>query len=226
MTAKLSVVVAEDNYLVREGTVRLLEDGDEVKVVAAVPTAAELLVEVERPGVDAVLTDIRMPPGHGTEGIDAALLIRQRHPHIGVVVLSQHVADAYAFQLFARGTTGLAYLLKERVGDRDELVRALQVTAQGSSVVDPAVVEHLLARERRKRSSPLAALSERELSVLQEMAEGRTNPVIARSLHLSESAISKHIASIFSKLGLGEQEGVDRRVSAVLAYLRDSRARI
>lgn len=220
---RLSVLVAEDNYLVREGTVRLLEDGDEIEVVAAVPTAAELLTEVERHPVDAVLTDIRMPPGHGTEGIEAALLIRQRHPRTGVVVLSQHVDDAYAFQLFASGTSGLAYLLKERVGDREQLVRALQATAEGGSVVDAVVVEHLLDRERRARSSPLATLTERELAVLHEMAQGRTNPAIARSLHLSESAISKHIASLFGKLGLVEQDGVDRRVSAVLAYLRQSR---
>lgn len=217
----LRVVVAEDAFLVREGIVRLLADGDDVEVLAAVGDAPALLDAAQRPEVQAVLTDIRMPPGNATEGIDAALLIRRRRPDVGVVVLSQHVAGAYAFDLFADGTAGLAYLLKERVGDREELVRALYATAAGGSVVDPVVVDHLLARERRERSSPLARFTERELAVLSHMAQGCTNPVIAKTLFVSESAVSKHVAAIFAKLHLTEQLQVDRRVSAVITYLRE-----
>jgi DNA-binding NarL/FixJ family response regulator len=217
----LRVVVAEDNYLVREGLVRLLSDGDDIEVLEAVRDAPALLEAAKKPEVQAVLTDIRMPPNHSTDGIEAALAIRKRRPEVGVVVLSQHVAGAYAFDLFVNGTAGLAYLLKERVGDREELVRALQTTVAGGSVVDSVVVEHLLARERRVLSSPLAQLTERELAVLSGMAEGRTNPAIAKKLFISESAVSKHIAAIFAKLGLNEYIEVDRRVSAVITYLRD-----
>lgn len=217
----LRVLLAEDAFLVREGLLRLLSDGDDVEIVAAVEDAPSLLARAADPSLDAVLTDIRMPPGHGTEGIEAALEIRRRHPRIGAVVLSQHVSGAYAFDLFSEGTAGLAYLLKERVGDRDELVRALRAVSDGGSVIDPIVVEHLLARERQTRSSPISRLTERELDVLALMAEGHTNPAISRQLFVSESAISKHIASIFTKLGLVEQSGTDRRVSAVIAYLRE-----
>src|ERR671939_1190798 len=149
MSNPLRAVIAEDNYLVREGTRRLLEDSGEVEVVAAVGSAAELLDAVERLGPQAVLTDIRMPPGHHTEGIDAAHAIRARHPEVGVVVLSQHADEAYAFQLFMEGTAGLAYLLKERVGDLDELLRALREVVAGRSVVDPQVVEALVAHRAR-----------------------------------------------------------------------------
>jgi DNA-binding NarL/FixJ family response regulator len=149
MSEPLRVVIAEDNYLVREGTRRLLEDSGEVEVVAAVGTPDELLDAVERLLPDAVLTDIRMPPGHDMEGILAAQRIRARHPQVGVVVLSQHADEAYAFQLLKDGTAGLAYLLKERVGDTDELLRAIRETIAGRSVIDPVVVEALLARRGR-----------------------------------------------------------------------------
>ncbi len=137
----------------------------------------------------------------------------------GVVVLSQHADASYASALFAAGTRSLAYLLKERVGDRDELVRALRTVSEGGSVVDPLVVDELLSAGRRESGSPLLVLSERELDVLREMAQGRTNPAIAGRLHVSESAVSKHVAAIFAKLGLQESAGVDRRVSAVLTYV-------
>jgi DNA-binding NarL/FixJ family response regulator len=218
----LRVVVVDDAYLVREGLARLLGDGDEVEVVASVgePTAA--LAACEHDDVDALVTDIRMPPTHTTEGIELALTVRERRPDLGVVVLSQHVGGAYAFELFAHGTAGIAYLLKERVADRDELLRALHTTIAGGSVIDPLVVDHLLGRERRQRTSPLRDLTEREADVLALMAQGRTNPAIAATLFVSESAVSKHIAAIFSKLGLAEGQQVDRRVSAVLTYLRDA----
>jgi DNA-binding NarL/FixJ family response regulator len=215
----LRVVLADDNFLVREGVRRLLLDGDEVDVVADAASAPELLARVRQHRPDAVLTDIRMPPTHGTDGIDAARRIRSELPGTGVVVLSQHADASYAQNLFRDGTAGLAYLLKERVGDREEIVRALLTVAEGGSVVEPAVVDALLAARNRAQRSPLAALTERELAVLKEMAGGRTNPAIARRLVISESAVSKHVAAIFTKLALGEDPTVDRRVSAVLAYV-------
>jgi DNA-binding NarL/FixJ family response regulator len=222
MSEPLRVVIAEDNYLVREGTRRLLEDSGEVEVVAAVGAPDELLDAVERLLPDAVLTDIRMPPGHDMEGILAAQRIRARHPQVGVVVLSQHADEAYAFQLLKDGTAGLAYLLKERVGDTDELLRAIRETIAGRSVIDPVVVEALLARRGRLAHSPLADLTPRETDVVREMAEGKTNAAIAESLSVSESAVEKYANAVFSKLGLTEEPQVHRRVAAVLAFLRDS----
>jgi DNA-binding NarL/FixJ family response regulator len=222
MSKLVRVVIAEDNYLVREGTRRLLEDSGEVEVVAAVGSADELLDAVDRLHPDAVLTDIRMPPGHDMEGIAAAHQIRRKHPQVGVVVLSQHADEAYAFQLLKDGTAGLAYLLKERVGDTDELLRALRETIAGRSVIDPAVVEALLASRARQAHSPLAALTPRETDVLREMAQGKTNAAVAESLSVSESAVEKYANAIFSKLGLSEEPQVHRRVAAVLAFLRDS----
>ena len=223
MTEPLRVVLAEDNYLVREGTRRLLEDGGEVEVLAAVGTAPELLDAVARWRPAAVITDIRMPPGHHLEGIEAAHAIRAHHPTVGVVVLSQHANEAYAFELLKHGTAGLAYLLKERVGDLDELLRALRAVVAGRSVIDPAIIELLVEHRTRTVSSPLASLSRREREVLQQMAEGKTNAGIADTLTLSESAVEKHVNAIFSKLGLSEEPQVHRRVAAVLAYLRDAR---
>lgn len=155
------------------------------------------------------------------EGIEAAHAIRAEHPHVGVVVLSQHADEAYAYELLRHGTAGLGYLLKERVGDRAELVRALRETVAGRSVIDPLVVDALVVRGARRESSGLAELNERELAVLGEMAQGRTNPAIAESLHLSVSAIEKHINAIFFKLNLTHEQQVHRRVAAVITYLRD-----
>jgi DNA-binding NarL/FixJ family response regulator len=222
MAEPLRVVIAEDNYLVREGTRRLLEDSGEVQVVASVGAAGELLDAVDRLLPNAVITDIRMPPGHDMEGIHAAHEIRAHHPKVGVVVLSQHADAAYAFQLLKDGTGGLAYLLKERVGDVDELLRALRETIAGRSVIDPIVVEALLARRARQAHSPLATLTPRETDVLREMAQGKTNAAVAESLSISESAVEKYGNAIFSKLGLTEEPQVHRRVAAVLAFLRDS----
>jgi len=222
MPDRLRLVIAEDSYLVREGTRRLLEDSGEVEVVAAVGSAGELLDAVDRLRPQAVMTDIRMPPGHDMEGIEAAHRIRAKHPEVGVVVLSQHSDEAYAFELLKDGTAGLAYLLKERVGDLDELLRSLRETIAGRSVIDPAVVESLLARRGRLARSPLAKLTARETDVLREMAQGKTNAAIAASLSVSESAVEKYANAIFSKLELSEARLVHRRVAAVLAFLRES----
>jgi DNA-binding NarL/FixJ family response regulator len=222
MVRPMRVVIAEDNYLVREGTRRLLEDSGEVQVVAAVGTPHELLDATERLRPGAVLTDIRLPPGHRMEGIEAAHAIRARHPNIGVVVLSQHADEAYAFELLKHGTAGLAYLLKERVGDLDELLRALMEVVAGRSVVDPHVVELLVAHRARQVESPLSRLSPRELDVLRAMAEGKTNGAIAEALVLSPSAVEKHVNAIFAKFGLAEEPQTHRRVAAVLTFLREA----
>jgi len=217
----LKVAVADDHYLVREGLRQLLELGGEVEVVAGVGTAVELLAAVRRERVDVVVTDIRMPPTHHLEGIEAAHRIRSEHPDVGVVVLSAHADAAYALELFREGTAGLAYLLKDRVGDRAELLRAVRATAAGDSVIDPMVVEAMLHSPRRREASSLARLSDREREVLEQMAAGRSNTAIGEALFLSVSAVEKHISAIFTKLGLVDERASHRRVAAVLAYLSD-----
>ncbi|HEX2425479.1 MAG TPA: response regulator transcription factor [Actinomycetota bacterium] len=216
------VVFAEDNYLVREGTAALLASSDEVDLVATASDLGGLLsaVEAERP--DAVLTDIRMPPTNTTEGIDAARKIREQYPDVGVVVLSQYAEEDYAYELLKDGAAGLGYLLKERVADLEEIVRALNEVAKGGSVLDPRVVEALVARKDKLAHSPLAQLTDREREVLGHMAQGQNNSAIARSLFLTERAVEKHINSLFHKLDLSEEPDVHRRVMAVLAFLRDT----
>jgi DNA-binding NarL/FixJ family response regulator len=215
------VVFAEDNYLVREGTAALLSSSDEVELVATASDLDGLLAAVEFERPDAVLTDIRMPPTNTTEGIDAARKIREQHPETGVVVLSQYAEEDYAYELLKDGAAGLGYLLKERVADLTELVRALNEVAKGGSVLDPRVVEALVARKDRAAHSPLAQLTDREREVLGHMAQGQNNAAIARSLFLTERAVEKHINSLFHKLELSEEPDVHRRVMAVLALLRE-----
>ncbi len=215
----LRVVIAEDNYLVREGIRRLLEDSGEIDVVACTGNAAELLDAVRRFGPDAVLTDIRMPPGHHMEGIEAAREIRSAHPETGVVVLSQHADQSYALALFADGSAGLGYLLKDRVGDLEDLVHALREVRAGGSVIDPQIVDTLVRRRSASSANPLGTLSPRELEVLREMAQGKTNAGIEQSLYLSSSTVEKHVNAIFTKLRL-PATGVHRRVAAVLAFLQ------
>jgi DNA-binding NarL/FixJ family response regulator len=215
------VVFAEDNYLVREGTSALLASVDDVELVGTAETLDELLAAVDEHDPEAVLTDIRMPPTNTSEGIDAAKRIRAEHPDIGVVVLSQFAEEEYAYDLLKDGAAGLGYLLKERVADVTELVRALNEVARGGSVLDPKVVEALVAAKDRMAHSPLAQLSEREREVLEQMAQGKNNAAIAKSLFLTERAIEKHINSLFHKLDLTEEPDVHRRVMAVLAFLRE-----
>ena len=215
------MVFAEDNYLVREGTSALLRESSEIDLLDAVGDLPSLLESVEERQPDAVLTDIRMPPTSTTEGIDAAKTIRAKHPDVGVVVLSQYAEEDYAYDLLKDGAAGLGYLLKERVADIDELVRALTEVSRGGSVLDPKVVEALVARKDRMEHSPLAQLTEREREVLSQMAQGRNNAAIAKTLFLTERAVEKHINSLFHKLGLTEETDVHRRVMAVLAFLRE-----
>jgi len=230
----IRIVLADDNYLVREGTRRLLEDSGEVCVAAAVGSAPELIQAVADTGAEAVVSDIRMPtgpPGSGAtagpamEGIDAARAIKAMNPAVGVVILSQYAEEAYAFELFRNGTAGLAYLLKDRVGDVAQLLAALRAVRSGGSLVDPQVVEALVARRVRLSESPLSRLTARELDVLREMAQGTGNAGIAAQLSLSESSVEKYVNAIFAKLGLNAEHLVHRRVAAVLTFLRDASLR-
>jgi DNA-binding NarL/FixJ family response regulator len=215
----LSVVFADDNYLVRAGICALLTEAEGIELVDTVTDPASLFRAVAEHQPDAVLTDIRMPPSYTTEGIDAAKRIRAEYPQTGVVVLSQYVEEEYAFELLSDGVAGLGYLLKERVSQLDELVRALYDVSNGGSALDPRVVEGLLARKSRESRSPLLGLTERELEVLQSMATGRTNSATAKALYMSERAVEKHVGSVFKKLGLVDESETNRRVMAVLAFL-------
>ncbi|QFZ24818.1 response regulator transcription factor [Saccharothrix syringae] len=212
--------MAEDHYLVREGTRLLLEDSGEVEVLAAVENADALLRAVDDLRPDVVITDIRMPPAYRTEGITAAHAIRAAHPGTGVVVLSQHADESYVFALFHAGTEGLAYLLKERVGDLDHLLGAIREVQAGRSAIDPRVVDILLRGRTQAADSPLSRLTAREFDVLRHMAQGRNNRAIAGALLLAESTVEKHVNATFAKLGLAEEPTLHRRVSAVLTYLR------
>jgi DNA-binding NarL/FixJ family response regulator len=218
----IRVVFAEDNYLVREGTAALLATSDEVEIVGTATTRDELISAVETESPDAVLTDIRMPPTGTNEGIEAAKRIRAEHPDIGVVVLSQFADEAYVYDLLKDGAAGLGYLLKERVADVDELVRALGEVSRGGSVLDPKVVEALVAAKDRMGHSPLGTLTDREREVLAHMAQGQNNAAIAKSLFLTDRAVEKHINALFHKLDLTEEPDVHRRVMAVLAFLRET----
>ena len=219
----LRVVLADDNYLVREGITALLAEVEEIDLVESVGDPQALLTSVREHQPDAVLTDIRMPPTHTTEGIDAAKQIRAEHPSIGVVVLSQYVEEEYALALLSDGVAGLGYLLKERVSDVAELVRALNDVARGGSALDPKIVEGLMMRRSDETSSPLGGLTEKELAVLEQMATGRTNASIAKTLYMSERSVEKHISAVFLKLGLDDEGESNRRVMAVLAFVEATR---
>ncbi|HZN13506.1 MAG TPA: response regulator transcription factor [Acidimicrobiales bacterium] len=217
----IRIVLAEDNYLVREGVARLIGAIDELELADVCGDLDALLAAVEKVKPDVVLTDIRMPPTGTDEGIRAAGLIRERHPDVGVVVLSQYAEPEYALSLFRDGSAGLAYLLKERVGDIDQLLNAIREVAKGGSVVDPKIVEVLVSARSHAAESPLAHLTPREGEILGEMAQGKNNAAIAHDLTLSERAVEKHINSIFSKLHLSEEPDTHRRVKAVLLFLGD-----
>jgi len=216
----LKVVFAEDNYLVREGTSALLKEVEGIQLVELTADYDALMEAVARHEPDAVLTDIRMPPTHTSEGIQAAKRIRAEHPRIGVLVLSQYSEEEYAYDLLKDGAEGLGYLLKERIGDVDELVRALHAVSKGGSVLDPKVVEGLVSRKQKVENSPLARLTDREKEVLENMAQGKNNASIAKALFLSERAVEKHINSLFHKLNLSEEPAIHRRVMAVLTLLK------
>ena len=220
----LRLVLAEDHFLVREGLRRLLETEPDLEVAATCNDLDSLLAAVDTERPDVVVTDIRMPPTRVDEGIRAAGRLRETHPQIGVVVLSQYGQPAYALALLAGGTEGRAYLLKERVDDIEQIAAAIRAVAAGGSVIDPKVVEALVGERARREESPLNDLTPRELDVLREMAEGKNNAAIAASLFLTERSVEKVIHSIFLKLGLGWEQAVHKRVKAVILYLTEDRA--
>jgi len=217
----IRVVFAEDSLLVREGVRQLLATVPEIDLVAVCDDRDSLLSAIEATGPDAVLTDIRMPPGNSDEGIEVAARLRQTNPRTGVVVLSQFSEASYALRLFDQGASGRAYLLKERVSDLDQLVNALREVARGGSVVDPKVVEALIAARSHKKDSALESLTPRERDVMAAVAQGKNNAAIAASLFLTERGVEKHINAIFSKLGLSEEKDLHRRVKAALIYLAE-----
>ncbi|HUY22094.1 MAG TPA: response regulator transcription factor [Acidimicrobiales bacterium] len=213
------VVLAEDNYLVREGVRKLVDSEPDLEVVGVCEDYDSLLATTEAELPDVVVTDIRMPPTGTDEGIRAASVLREHHPHMGVVVLSQYSEPAYALSFLDGGSKGRAYLLKERVSDIGQLAGAIREVAGGGSVIDPVVVDSLVAARARPDDSPLHRLTAREKEILSEMAQGKNNAAVAASLVLSERAVEKHINSIFSKLALSEEPDVHRRVKAVLLFL-------
>ena len=218
----IRIVLADDHYLVREGVRRLLATQPELEVVAACADFDELLAAVDAEQPNVVLTDIRMPPTGVDEGIQAAERLRETHPDVGVVVLSQYAEPRYALALLEGGTARRGYLLKERVDDLEQLVGAIRAVADGGSMIDPKIVESLVAEKTRVDASPLHDLTPREADVLREMAEGKNNAAIAESLFLTERSVEKVIHSIFLKLGLTWEPAVHKRVKAVVLYLAES----
>ena len=218
----IRLVLAEDHYLVREGIRRLLETRPDLEVVAVCGDLDSLLVAVEADQPDVVVTDIRMPPGGADEGIQAAERLRETNPEIGVVVLSQYANPSYALALLERGSAGRAYLLKDGVQDVGQLEDAIRAVADGGSMIDPKVVEALVAENARSDESPLSQLTPREHDVLRAMAEGKNNAGIADALFLTERSVEKVIHSIFLKFGLTWETTVHKRVKAVILYLAES----
>jgi DNA-binding NarL/FixJ family response regulator len=224
VTHPIRVALADDSYLVRQALGAIFAREDGVELVASCPDATSLLVVVEAEHPAVVVTDIRMPPSGDDEGIRVAAELRRTHPEIGVVVLSQYAEPRYGLELLAGGSDGRAYLLKERVGDRRQLLAAIEAVAAGGSFIDPKVVEALVQARSRAIGSPLAELTPRELEVLALIAEGRSNTAIAGELFLSKRAVEKHVGAILSKLSLPDTQDVSRRVVATLIYLADHEA--
>lgn len=216
------IVLAEDNLLVREGLVSLISTVPALEVVGTSASLSELFEAVERLDPDVVLTDIRMPPDHEDEGIRAAAKLRESHPDLGVVVLSQFVEPSYALALFEHGTKGRGYILKDRVDEVERLAGAIETVRSGGSFIDDEVVDALVRSRTRMVDSPIRSLTDRELDVLTEMATGATNSVIAERLSVSAHAVEKHSNAIFAKLGLAADAEINRRVKAVLVFLSGS----
>ena len=213
----MRVVIAEDSVLLRAGLTRILADAGE-DVVATVGAADELMTTVERHQPDLAIVDVRMPPTHTDDGLRAAIAIRARWPKVGILVLSQYVEERYATELLAGETRAIGYLLKDRVADVNEFLAAVRRVGDGGTALDPEVVAQLLARSRRR--DPLERLTPREREVLSLMAEGRSNPAIARTLVVTDKAVEKHVSNIFSKLDLPPTEDDHRRVLAVLQWVK------
>lgn len=222
----IRVMVAEDSYLIREFLSTMLESAPEVELLAVCTNGKELEAALADERPDVVITDIRMPPSGAQEGIRIASRLRETDPEVGVVVLSQYAEPAYALALLGSGSEKRAYLLKERIRDRDDLIHAIEDVVRGGSVIDPKIVDLLIEARTRAARSPLAELTPRELELLAAIAEGKSNGAIAESLVLTKRAVEKHINSIFSKLGLPETGDVSRRVKATLIYLSEQEVRL
>ena len=218
----IRLVVADDHLLVREGVRRLLETEPDIEVAAVCGDLDSLLASVAAEQPDVVVTDIRMPPDNIDEGIQAARRLRTTDPHVGIVVLSQYATPSYALALLEGGSAGRSYLLKERVMEPEQLLSAIRAVADGGSVIDPKVVEALVAEEARGEQSPINRLTARERDVLREMATGKSNAAIGESLFLAERSVEKLIHAIFLKLGLTWEPSVNKRVKAVILYLAES----
>lgn len=217
----IRVVVAEDSYIIREFLTATLSSAPEVELVAVCSNATELQQAIDRWSPQVVLTDIRMPPSGLNEGIRVAERLRESAPEVGVVVLSQYAEPAYVIALLQKGSGRRAYLLKERVRKRDELIGAIEKVAQGGSVIDPAIVDVLIEARSRASHSRLSQLTSRERELLAEIATGKSNGAIAESLVLTKRAVEKHVNSIFSKLDLPETQDTSRRVKATLIFLAE-----
>jgi DNA-binding NarL/FixJ family response regulator len=217
----IRVIIAEDSYMIREFLTTMLNAASEVELVAICSNGKELRTAIDIWEPDVVLTDIRMPPSGAGEGVRIAASLRESHPNVGVVVLSQYAEPAYAIGLLDQGTGGRAYLLKERIRDKDELIRAIKAVARDGSVIDPTIVDVLIDARSRASKSQLSELTARERELLAEIAAGKSNGAIARSLVLTKRAVEKHVNSIFSKLNLPESEDVSRRVKATLMFLAE-----
>jgi DNA-binding NarL/FixJ family response regulator len=215
----LRVAIADDSYLVREALAAVIGRIDGTQLVASCADGDELLSAVEATDADVAIVDLRMPPAGDEEGISVAARLRERRPEVGVIALSQFAGAAYALALLAEGAEGRGYLLKERVRDANEIGAAITTVAEGGTVIDPILVQELLASDRARASSPVDELTPRELQVLAQMAEGKSNAAIADSLVLTKRAVEKHVGQIFQKLGLEDDEVVSRRVTAVLLFL-------
>ncbi len=213
------VVVAEDNLLVRAGVEALLSTEDGVAVTGVVSRYEELMAQVDSDEPDVVVTDIRMPPTSSDEGIRAAAALRQSHPNVGVVVLSQFLDPTYLLRLIEEGSSRRGYLLKERLASTGQLSSAIHTVAEGGSFIDPVVVDSLVSAKARTPATTLDRLTPREMETLAEIAAGRSNSAIAAGFGVTERAIEKHINSIFYKLDLLEDRDANRRVCAVLMYL-------
>jgi DNA-binding NarL/FixJ family response regulator len=217
----MRIVIADDSVLLRRGAVRLLEDAG-FEVVAEAGDGEDLLRKVRAHKPDVAVVDIRMPPTHVDEGLQAARIIRDELPEVGILMLSQYVEERYVTSLLEHGAEGVGYLLKDRVAEVERFTDAIRQVGAGGSVLDPEVVSHMLGR--RQKDAPLEGLTEREREVLALMAEGKTNRAISETLYVSERAVERHVTSIFGKLDLPTTDQDHRRVLAVLAYLRGTSA--
>lgn len=218
---RIRVAIADDSFLIREAIGQILARMDGIELVATCADGDALWESIEKEGLDAVILDMRMPPSGELEGIDIARRMRERHPDVGVVLLSQYAEPRYGLELMNPSAAGRAYLLKDRVHDREELESAIRTVARGGTVIDPGMVRMLLEAQQQRQHSAIAELTPREREVLGEMAQGKSNAAIAERLTLTKRAVEKHVGSIFMKLELADEDMVSRRVAAVLLYLAE-----